>query len=137
MTKSEKEKAATKRAKTASKTAAPKKATSKGAIPTNVGIKKEYLKTRNACKVTFRLPRAAAPDANSVRIVGEFNDWNTYANPMKKLKSGDFTIRVELEPGREYQFRYLVDDQKWENDWNADRYVRSPYGDSDNSVVIV
>lgn len=101
------------------------------------GIKKEYLKSRKSCKVTFRLPRIAAPDANDVCIVGDFNDWNIYANPMKKLKKGDFTITLNLKPGREYQFRYLIDGDKWENDWNADKYVKSPYGDSDNSVILI
>jgi len=87
--------------------------------------------------VTFRLSRIAAPQANKVCIAGEFNNWNTHANPMKKLKSGDFSITFELEPGREYQFRYLIDGGKWENDWNADAYVASPYGHCDNSVVSV
>jgi len=103
----------------------------------NKGVKKEYLKTKKICKVTFRLPRIAAPKANSVCIVGEFNNWNIYATPMKKLKSGDFKITLNLESGQEYQFRYLIDGDKWENDWNADKYVKSPYGDSDNSVIIV
>jgi 1,4-alpha-glucan branching enzyme len=101
------------------------------------GIVKEYVRNNQACKVTFRLPRIAAPDAKSVCIVGDFNDWSIHAHPMRKLKTGNYTITLELETGREYQFRYLVDDVRWENDWQADKYVRSPYGDSDNSVVIV
>ena len=116
---------------------ASKRSTPKKAAETSVGIKKEYLKSRNACKVTFRLPRVAAPDAKIVCIVGDFNNWNIYATPMKRLKKGDYMITLELEPGSEYQFRYLIDESKWENDWNADKYVKSPYGDSDNSVIIV
>jgi 1,4-alpha-glucan branching enzyme len=123
-------------AKSASKPGIKKKKTSKGVRTADFGIKKQYLKSRKACKVTFRLPRIAAPGAKAVCIVGDFNGWSIYADPMKKLKSGDFTITLELEPGREYQFRYLIDEQRWENDWNADRYEKSPYG-TDNSVVIV
>ncbi|MBN1841408.1 MAG: isoamylase early set domain-containing protein [Deltaproteobacteria bacterium] len=103
----------------------------------SVGIKKEYLKSRDVCKVTFRLPKIAAPDAKNVCIVGDFNNWNVYANPMKRLKNGGYTITLELKLGKEYQFRYLIDESKWENDWNADKYVKSPFGDSDNSVIIV
>lgn len=102
----------------------------------SIGIKKRFLKTKNVCRVTFRLPRVAAPDAKSVSIVGDFNNWNTHANPMKKLKDGDYSIQLDLEPGREYQFRCLIDELKWENDRNADKYVRSVYGNRDNSVVI-
>lgn len=102
-----------------------------------MGMKKNYLKTKKACKVTFKLPKPAAPGATRVAVVGDFNDWNVYAHPMKKLKNGDFTVTLELEPGREYAFRYLVDEVRWENDWDADKYVKSPFGDSDNSVVVV
>lgn len=100
-----------------------------------VGIKKRYLKTRKVCKVTFRLPRAVAGDADHVSVVGDFNDWNATATPMKKCRNQDYTVTLELEPGREYQFRYLIDGSKWENDWHADKYVKSPFGDAENSVV--
>jgi CheY-like chemotaxis protein len=100
-------------------------------------VEKKFLKTKKACRITFSLPKVAAPEAKSVCIVGDFNNWNTHVNPMKKLKDGDYSIKLDLEPGREYQFRYLIDELKWENDRNADKYVRSVYGDCDNSVVIV
>jgi 1,4-alpha-glucan branching enzyme len=125
-----------KQGKSASKGAAKRKPASKRPRAADMGIKKQYLKSRKTCKVTFRLPRIAAPDAKAVCIVGDFNGWSIYANPMKKLKTGEFTITLEVEPGREYQFRYLIDEQRWENDWNADKYIKSPYG-SENSVVIV
>jgi 1,4-alpha-glucan branching enzyme len=102
-----------------------------------VSFKKQYLKSKERCKVTFRLPKDAAPGAKSVHIVGEFNNWSAVETPMKPLKSGDFTVIVELAPGREYQFRYLIDQTTWENDWEADRYVKSDFGDCENSVVAV
>jgi len=100
-------------------------------------IKKIYLKSRNACKVTFRMSKEAVPDAQQICLVGDFNEWNILANPMKRLKSGDFTMQVELQPGCDYQFRYHIDNSRWENDWQADKYVLNPFGDSDNSVVVV
>jgi len=115
---------------TVEKKSLPEKATR------NIGIKKRFLMTKNVCRVTFRLPKVAAPDGKSVSIVGDFNNWNTHANPMKKLKDGDYSIQLDLEPGREYQFRCLIDELKWENDRNADKYARSVYGNCDNSVVI-
>jgi 1,4-alpha-glucan branching enzyme len=116
---------------------AKKKSPTKRTTAMPAGMKKEYLKSTNVCKVTFQLPEVAAVDAKTVHLVGDFNNWSVYANPMKRLKSGHYTVKLELEPGREYQFRYLIDESKWENDWNADKYVTSPYGDSDNSVIIV
>jgi hypothetical protein len=55
-----------------------------------VGIKKQYLKSDGSCKVTLSLPKEAAPDAQVVAIVGDFNNWNLTETQMKKLKSGDF-----------------------------------------------
>ena len=100
------------------------------------GIRKEYLNGANLCRVTFKLPKDAAKGAESVCIAGDFNNWDISANPMTKTKSGDYTASLDLETGREYQFRYLIGESRWENDWNADRYVKSCHGDCDNSVVV-
>lgn len=102
-----------------------------------MSLKKEFLKTKPICKVTFTLPKAAAKDASDVRVIGDFNNWDFDATPMKKQKNGSFTAVVRMETGHEYQFRYLLDSTRWENDWQADRYVPSPFGDADNSVVVV
>ena len=137
MARTQKTKGVKKTRKATTKVTSKKKSVVRKTKTEVTGIKKEYLKSKKVCKVTFRLPRIAAPDANSVCIVGDFNDWNIYANPMKRLKKGDFTITLDLKPGNEYQFRYLIDGSTWENDWNADKYVKSPFGDSDNSVIVV
>jgi 1,4-alpha-glucan branching enzyme len=102
-----------------------------------MSIKKQYLKSKSVCKVTFRLSWEEVGSAGSANIVGEFNNWNIYATPMKKLKNGSFTVTIDLESNREYQFRYLLDDKVWENDGEADKYVSHPYGDGENSVVVV
>ncbi len=142
MGKAKKEKLTTLKQETTAKKTVGKKSLEKKLAPKRVatrsiGITKEYLKAKNVCRVKFTLPKVAAPDAKSVCIVGDFNNWNIHGNPMKKQKNGDYIISLDLEPGKEYQFRYLIDELKWENDWNADKYVKSPYGDSDNSVIIV
>jgi len=100
-------------------------------------MKKRMLKSKPVCKVTFELPVEAASGASRVCVVGDFNDWNTDSTPMKRRKDGSFTVTLDLECDREYQFKYLIDDQQWENDWEADKYTPSPVGDGDNSVVVV
>jgi len=55
---------------------------------------------------------------------------------MKKLKNSDFTVSLELNTGRAYNYSYLIDGNRWENDWCADRYEQNPYG-GENSVVEV
>jgi len=102
-----------------------------------MSLEKKYLKTRPIGKVTFRLPSEAAPDAATVHLVGDFNDWRTDATPMARLKNGEFKVCLDLETGREYKFRYLIGDDRWENDWEADKYVPSGIDAVEDSVVIV
>ena len=102
-----------------------------------MSLKKQYLKTKPLCNVTFNLNKEEAPEAKKVHLVGDFNNWDVKAQPMKKLKNGKFTATLPLEKGREYQFRYLVNLVQWVNDWEADTYRTTPYGNEENSVVIL
>lgn len=100
-------------------------------------IKKRYLKSKQVCKVTFKVPAEMGNSADTANLVGEFNDWDINANPMKKLKDGTFTITIDLERDNEYQFRYILDKTQWENASNADSYTPTPYGDAKNCIIIV
>lgn len=99
------------------------------------GLRKQYLKS-GLCRVTFRLPAQAVDGAERVSVAGDFNGWDEDGIILKKLKSGDFSVSVDLEPGKEYRFRYLVDGARWENDWNADKYLPNPHGSEDSVVVV-
>lgn len=103
----------------------------------DMSLKKKFLKSKPVCKVTFRLPAEAAETAENVVLVGDFNEWNPENGyEMKQLKNGSFKTTIDLETGKEYQFRYLIDNSTWENDWEADKYVANEYGE-DNSVVVL
>ena len=84
--------------------------------------------------VTFEVPSSIWAD--TIYLVGDFNDWDQRSHPLKKARDGDaaWRITVDLDAGRDYQFRYLVDGREWHNDWQADAYVPNPFG-GDNSVV--
>ncbi len=102
-----------------------------------MGLQKRFVKTRGVSKVTFRLPPEAAAEARQVALVGDFNDWNPDATPMTRLKNGEHKVTLDLEPGREYGYRFLIDGQVWENDSEADKYAPSGFADAENSVVVV
>ena len=97
-------------------------------------IKKQFLKSKPVCKATFSLPVESTPEAKSVLLVGEFNDWNVEKAVKMKKQKGIFKATVELETGKEYQFRYIADQENWFNDAEADKYVATPFG-VENSVV--
>jgi 1,4-alpha-glucan branching enzyme len=96
-------------------------------------LKKRYISKDQCCKVTFILP--AAIEAQSASVVGDFNGWEQEGVPMKRLKDGTWKAEVDLDPGKEYQYRYLVNGKEWHNDWEADKYSAHPYG-GENSVIV-
>jgi 1,4-alpha-glucan branching enzyme len=96
---------------------------------------KTYPKTKKgACKVTFELPKQV--EAQTVQIVGDFNGWDPNATPMKRKRDGSFSAAITLDAGREYRFRYFLDNERWENDWNADRYEVNEFGTEDSVVSL-
>lgn len=98
-------------------------------------LTKKYLKSKPVCKVYFKMAKSAVGGAKKLFLVGEFNKWNTKNLPMSKLKDGSFSLTVDLEAGRDYQYRYLTDSGTWLNDSKADRYEYSAFAGGDNCVV--
>ncbi|MDD7914881.1 isoamylase early set domain-containing protein [Polaribacter ponticola] len=96
-----------------------------------MSIKKQFLKSKPVCKVTFTLP---AEEAKSVAVVGSFNEWNTDATPLKKLKNGSFKGTVDLETGSSYEFRYIVDG-KYVNELEADGLAWNDFAGAENSLL--
>jgi hypothetical protein len=43
---------------------------------------------------------------------------------------------LELEKGKEYQFRYVIDGKEWINEEQADKFVPNAF-QTENSVVVV
>ena len=69
-----------------------------------MAIKKQYLKSKPVCKVTFTVP---AEEAKKVAVVGDFNNWNPKGSVLKKLKNGTFKGTFDLPKENTYEFRYL------------------------------
>ena len=84
--------------------------------------------------VTFTLPSEVG--AGHVALCGDFNNWTAGNIALNRGGDGSWQTTVPLEPGHSYRYRYLLDGERWENAWQADRYEPNPFG-STNSVVIV
>jgi hypothetical protein len=80
--------------------------------------------------VTFSVPAEAG--AVYAELVGEFTSWSPV--PMQPTGDGGHGVTVELDGGAAYRFRYLLDGDRWENDWAADKYTANDYG-GDDSIV--
>ena len=88
--------------------------------------------TKGKARVTFTIDPQVG--AQAAAVCGEWNGWSADAGVMQRDAEGGFSVTVDLDAGRAYRFRYLLDGQRWDNDWAADAYVRNDFG-GDDSVV--
>ncbi|MGI8620162.1 MAG: isoamylase early set domain-containing protein [Gemmatimonadaceae bacterium] len=77
-----------------------------------------------------------APNASTVSIVGDFNDWDPLAAPLREAAgAGVWTITVPLSAGR-HQYVFMVDGNRWTPDPSAPVAVEDDFGMA-NSVITV
>jgi hypothetical protein len=76
-----------------------------------------------------------APQAASVSLVGDFNDWDPSRAPMQAARGGVWATVVSLAPGR-YRYAFLVDGVEWRADPSAPPVRDEEFG-SPSSVVTV
>lgn len=96
-------------------------------------LSKAYSKTGKSCRVTFSLKGVEAGD---VHLCGEFNGWDRTELPLIRRKDGRFSRSVQLDSGRRYRFRYLLDGRRWVNDTGADAFVANPFGTEDSVLEV-
>ncbi len=87
--------------------------------------------TSVAKKIEFCLPNVKA---DSVLLAGDFTAWQESAVALKQGKSGDWSAKLPLAPGR-YEYRYIVDGE-WVDDPAAPARVENPFGTS-NALLVV
>ncbi|MCG3728652.1 isoamylase early set domain-containing protein [Vibrio cincinnatiensis] len=95
-------------------------------------ISKRFFKTKNEVEVTFEVE--VPKETTSVALVADFLDWQP--QPMKKVaKSNIYKFKVRLPKDAKFQYRYLLNEQQWMNDSQADGYVANQFGD-DNCMLL-
>jgi hypothetical protein len=96
---------------------------------------KFYIMTKN---ITFTLPAEALDGASEAFLLGDFNNWTLENAPkLEKQKDGTFKTSAKLEEGKTYQYRFLLNDGRWVNDYNAQRYTSVDGLHVDNCVITV
>lgn len=93
-------------------------------------LSKKFFKTKDEAEVTFEFAR---DDVTKVELVADFNSWQPIAMKFNK-KTKVFKAKVRLAKNESFQFRYRLNDQEWENDYQADQYLPNNLG-TENSVV--
>jgi 1,4-alpha-glucan branching enzyme len=70
-------------------------------------------------RVTFMLPAGEPPGA--VSVVGDFNDWDPFAHPLRRRANGTRSAVVKVPAGSKLLFRYLADGGLWFDDETAEQ----------------
>lgn len=77
-----------------------------------------------------------APAAQSVALVGDFNDWDPTATPLLTAQPGGaWSVALPLAPGR-HRYAFIVDGTQWLADPGAPPAPDDDFG-SPNSIVTV
>lgn len=96
-------------------------------------MKKQFTRNTAECKVTFQASEDIVAGAKKVAVAGDFNNWDPEANPMRITK-GAGAVSIALPVGKEFQYKFVIDGTRWENDPEADRFVPNEFGEA-NSLV--
>ena len=65
-------------------------------------------------RVTFALP--VEQPAAAVSVVGDFNEWNPFAHPLRVRANRTRSASVTVPSGSTLRFRYLAEGGRWFND---------------------
>jgi 1,4-alpha-glucan branching enzyme len=95
-------------------------------------IKQRPVKGKDQVKVSFILPGDAV--TGKVSVVGDFNDWDPLAHPLRPRSNGTRSVAVTLPSQRRFAFRYLDEAGTWHDDDAAHGYQENGVGGV-NSVV--
>ena len=98
-----------------------------------MSIKKQFIKTKPVCKVTFTVD---AKDATTASVVGDFNNWNAAEGELNKLKNGTFKGVFDVNKDASYEFKYFIDGA-FVNEDEADAYKWNEFASAENSVLVV
>ncbi|MDQ2721184.1 MAG: isoamylase early set domain-containing protein [Bacteroidota bacterium] len=88
--------------------------------------------------ITFTLPAEAMEAATEALLLGDFNNWNPEKAPkLERQPDGSFEAVAQLEPGQTYHYRFLLNDGRWVNDYNAQSYVDIPGLSIENCIITI
>ncbi len=69
-----------------------------------------------------------APASSRVAVVGDFNDWDPAATPLRPTgERGTWVVELRLKPGR-YHYTFLIDGRRWERDPSEAPAAESDFG---------
>ena len=96
-----------------------------------VTIQKSTIRKDSKVRLTFTMP--AIDGCSCLYLVGKFDEWNESVYRLQRTDYGTWSLTLELEPGREFQYRFRTNDGTWLNDPSAPHALH-PFG-SESSIT--
>jgi hypothetical protein len=77
-----------------------------------------------------------APHASSVALVGDFNNWDPKATPLRPASTGGvWSVEVPIQPGR-HLYAFVVDGTVWRPDPAAPQASGEDYGEPNSALTV-
>ena len=77
-----------------------------------------------------------APHASSVALVGDFNNWDPTATPLRPASTGGvWSVEVPIQPGR-HLYAFVVDGTVWRPDPAAPQASGEDYGEPNSALTV-
>lgn len=93
-----------------------------------LGILRITLSSSDATRVVVQF-QLSAPEAESVALVGDFNQWEPDAYELEDNDGdGVWEIEVELEQNRVYTYNFLINETEWISDPSSEARVQDSFG---------
>jgi len=77
-------------------------------------VQTSKLRRDGMVRVTFTLP--AGDPSGAVSVVGDFNDWDPFAHPLRGRANRPRSASVTVPVGSTLRFRYLAEGGRWFDD---------------------
>jgi 1,4-alpha-glucan branching enzyme len=98
-----------------------------------MSIKKQFIKTKPVCKVTFSVE---AKEAIQASVIGDFNNWNPEEGTLNKLKNGTFKGVFSIDKDASYEFKYIIDGA-FVNETESDSFLWNEFSGNEIGVLTV
>ena len=77
-----------------------------------------------------------APHASSVELVGDFNNWDPKATPLRAASTGGvWSVEVPIQPGR-HLYAFVVDGTVWRPDPAAPQATGEDFGEPNSALTV-
>lgn len=77
-----------------------------------------------------------APHASSVALVGDFNNWDPKATPLRAASTGGvWSVEIPIQPGR-HLYAFVVDGTVWRPDPAAPKATGEDFGEPNSALTV-